>query len=89
MVDSDKVFRDEKRSHPEDDRYFAQIDFGVPKKKEPIQVDRDPGPCYNPLTWKFYKQKLVWYDPDWGWMIQGDLIIFWFVFIGVCIVSFL
>lgn len=73
----------------EESLYFAQIDFGKPKRRPVLQFDKGRGPVYNPLTTRFYTQRLVWYDDEWGWIIQGDIILMWLVTIGIIICSIL
>lgn len=89
-MDRDKDLKPVGRIKKPDDPnrvYFAQIDFGVERKRQVITTPKDDGPCYNPLFKRFYTQKLIWYDDQWGWMIQGDLILFWVIFAGVVLCS--
>lgn len=71
----------------EENLYFAQIDFGKPRKRPILQLDKDRGPFYNPLTKRFYIQKLIFRDEDFGLIIQFDVILIWLIFGGILIWS--
>lgn len=43
---------------------FARINFGVEKRRQVIANVKDEGPFYNPLSKRFYTQKLISHEED-------------------------
>lgn len=89
-MDRDKDIKAIARMSRENDREqirFAEIDFHFKTKREVISRVKNDGPVYNPLSKEFYTQRLIWLDPEWGWLIQFDVILIWIIFGGILIWS--